>query len=119
MSPERRSFLSRLSIAGIGYHLTRGITEGRGSGAYTLGGDGGEHLIHFRDRGDIFIKVGTGTGAENMAIGTQQVRLGTGIPIHRHPHTEESFYVLGGSGVVTLDDTPHRIEEGGSVFIPK
>jgi quercetin dioxygenase-like cupin family protein len=52
-------------------------------------------------------------------LGTQQVKLGTGIPIHRHPQTEEAFYVLGGSGIVTLDDSPHPVQEGGTIFIPK
>jgi quercetin dioxygenase-like cupin family protein len=119
MNPERRSFLSRLGVAGIGYHLTHGISNARSSGGFTLGSDGGEHLIHFRDHGDVFIKAGSGTGADNVALGTQQVKLGTGIPIHRHPQTEEAFYVLGGSGIVTLDDTPHPVEEGGTIFIPK
>ena len=57
----------------------------------------GEHLVHFRDRGNIFIKVGSVTGSDNLAMGTQQVMAGMGIPIHRHLQMEEAFYVLQGS----------------------
>jgi quercetin dioxygenase-like cupin family protein len=118
---ERRSFLSRLGAAGITYGLAHNVGDARpaGSGGFALGSGGGEHLIHFRDHGEVFIKAGSGTGAENIAFGTQQVKPGTGIPLHRHPQTEEAFYVLGGSGIVTLDDKPHPLEQGAAIFIPK
>lgn len=45
---------------------------------YVLGAREGEHLSHFGDAGNIFIKVGPGTGSENFALGTQQVRVGWG-----------------------------------------
>ena len=60
--------------------------------------------VHFRDRGDIVIKLGTATGSDNLAMGTQQVKIGTGIPIHRHFKMDEAFYVLEGSGSVVLED---------------
>lgn len=88
-------------------------------GGYVLAGNEGEHLVHFRDHGDIFIKAGGARGSEDLALGTQQVTLGTGIPIHRHPRSEESFYVLNGSGIVMLDDIPHPFERGATIFIPK
>jgi quercetin dioxygenase-like cupin family protein len=120
-SADRRSFISRLGAAGIGYHLTHGMAEAGAlhSHGFTLGSGGGQHLIHFRDKGDVVIKVGSSTGSDNIAMGTQQVKQGTGIPIHRHPQTEETFYVLGGSGVVTFDDASHPFEQGGTIFIPK
>jgi hypothetical protein len=34
----------------------------------------GEHLVHFRGAGKVFIKVGSATGSDNLALGTQQVR---------------------------------------------
>ena len=89
------------------------------SGGYVLEAEAGEHLIHFRDHGNIVIKAGTATGSEGLALGTQQVTVGAGIPVHRHLHADESFYVLGGSGVVTLNDTEHRVGTGGAIFIPK
>ena len=100
--------------------LARGV-EGRANAhpAEVLGPDGGEHLIHFRDRGNIFIKIGTATGSNNLAMGTQQVMVGTGIPIHRHFKMDEAFYVLEGSGIFILNDARHSFEKGGTIFIPK
>jgi quercetin dioxygenase-like cupin family protein len=86
---------------------------------YVLGAIGGEHLVHFRDLGDIFIKADPVTGSSNLALGTQQVPVGAGIPIHRHLQMDETFYVLEGSGTFTLNDVPHSFEKGGTIFIPQ
>ena len=86
---------------------------------YVLGPSGGEHLIHFRDGGNIFIKVDPVSGARNLAMGTQQLPAGGGIPVHRHFHMEEAFYVLEGRGTFTLDDVPYACEKGGTIFIPR
>ena len=86
---------------------------------YVLGAEEGEHLIHFRDGGNIFIKVDPVTGSNNLGLGTQQLPKGSGIPVHRHLHKDEAFYVLEGSGMVTLNDVCHPCERGGTIFIPK
>jgi quercetin dioxygenase-like cupin family protein len=86
---------------------------------YVLGAREGEHLIHFRDAGNIFIKVDPVKGSNNFALGTQQLPKGSGIPVHRHFHMDEAFYVLEGSGTVTLNDVRHSCERGGTIFIPK
>jgi len=85
---------------------------------YVLGATEGEHLIHFRDHGNIFIKVGSGSGSDKFAMGTQQVTLGAGVPIHRHPLMDEAFYVLQGSGTFILNDARFPFEKGGTIFIP-
>ena len=86
---------------------------------YVLGAEEGEHLIHFRDGGNIFIKVDPVTGSNNFGLGTQQLPKGSGIPVHRHLHKDEAFYILEGSGMVTLNDVCHPCERGGTIFIPK
>jgi quercetin dioxygenase-like cupin family protein len=86
---------------------------------YVLGAGEDEHLIHFRDGGNIFVKVDPVKGSNNLALGTQQLPKGSGIPVHRHPHNDEAFYVLEGSGSVTLNDVRHSCERGGTIFIPK
>jgi quercetin dioxygenase-like cupin family protein len=86
---------------------------------YVMGADGGEQLVHFRDQGKIFIKIGSATGSEHLAVGTQQVMAGTGIPVHRHFEMDEAFYVMAGSGTLTLNDVPHPFERGATIFIPK
>lgn len=101
--------------------LPHGLTDGRvpPQSAGVLAHDEGEHLIHFRDRGNLFIKIGAATGSTNVAMGTQQVMAGSGIPVHRHFKMDEAFWVLEGSGIVILDDVPHPFEKGATIFIPK
>jgi quercetin dioxygenase-like cupin family protein len=65
------------------------------------------------------IKVGPATGSDDLALGTQQVPVGAGIPIHRHFRMDEAFYVLEGSGIFTLNDAQHPFGKGGTIFIPK
>jgi len=79
----------------------------------------GEHLVHFRDGGNIFIKLGSATGSEDLAIGTQQVMVGSGIPVHRHLKMDEAFWVLEGGGVLTLSDERHAFEKGATILIPR
>jgi len=118
---QRRSFLFTAGGLAIGQFFSQGAMRGEGGNhpGYLLGADKGEHLLHFRDRGDIFIKVGAATGSANLALGTQQVKVGTGIPIHRHFKMDEAFYVLEGSGTFVLSDERHTFDKGASVFIPK
>jgi quercetin dioxygenase-like cupin family protein len=86
---------------------------------YVLNAAGGEHLIHFRDGGNIFIKLGSATGSEDLAIGTQQVMAGSGIPVHRHLKMDEAFWVLEGGGVLTLSDERLAFEKGATILIPR
>jgi quercetin dioxygenase-like cupin family protein len=84
---------------------------------YVLGPNEGEHLI--MRGGNIFIKVDPTRGMNSLAMGTQQVLKDVGIPIHRHFEMDEAFYVIDGTGTFVLDDVSHRLEKGGSIFIPK
>jgi len=86
---------------------------------YVLGATEGEHLIHFRDAGDIFIKAGPATGSDNFALGTQQLPAGGGIPVHRHFRMDEAFYVLEGSGIFTLNDARTVLIRAQQYSFPK
>lgn len=114
---ERRSFLFGLGSLGVSQILpqTNPTAHPTAPQGYVLGPTEGEHLIHFRDHGNIYIK----TSSANLAFGTQQVMVGTGIPIHRHFHMDEAFYILEGSGIFILNDAPHPFEKGGTIFIPR
>jgi quercetin dioxygenase-like cupin family protein len=79
----------------------------------------GEHLIHFRDHGNITIKFSGANGSNHFALGTQQVMAGGGIPIHRHVEMEEAFYVVEGGGILVLHDERHAFEKGATIFIPR
>jgi len=121
LEAKRRSFLFSLGGLGISQVLPPGMTRAQGEAprGYVLGAAEGEHLVHFRDHGNIFIKAGAATGSDNLALGTQQVTVGAGIPIHRHLKMDEAFYVLEGSGIFILNDVRHPFEKGGTIFIPK
>jgi quercetin dioxygenase-like cupin family protein len=84
---------------------------------YVLRADEGEHLI--LRGGNIFIKADPTRGSPGLAMGTQQILPGVGIPIHRHFRMDESFYVIGGAGTFILEDVRHPIQAGGAIFIPK
>jgi len=121
LEQKRRTFLLGLGGLGISGIFPQGKTMAQAAGpqGYVLGATEGEQLIHFRDHGKIFIMVGSATGSDNLALGTQQVTVGAGIPIHRHFQMDEAFYVLEGSGIFILNDVRHPFEKGGSIFIPK
>ncbi len=121
LEAKRRSFLFGLGGLGISQVLPLGMTRAQAEvpQGYVLGAAEGEHLVHFRDHGNIFIKAGAATGSDNLALGTQQVTVGAGIPIHRHLKMDEAFYVLEGSGIFILNDVRHPFEKGGTIFIPK
>jgi quercetin dioxygenase-like cupin family protein len=117
---DRRSFLIGLGGLGLSQVISQNVIEAQvaATQGYVLSATDGEHLVHFRDHGNIYIKAGSATGSSKMAFGTQQVTLAAGIPVHRHLEMDEAFYVLEGSGTVTLNDVPHGFEKGGSIFIP-
>ena len=121
LEQERRSFLLGLGSIGISKLLVQGAPPAQTAQpqGYALGPSEGEHLIHFRDHGNIYIKAGPATGSNGLALGTQQVMRGAGIPVHRHLRMEEAFYVLEGSGILVLNDVPHAFEKGGTIFIPR
>src|SRR5205809_123177 len=57
---------------------------------YVLGPTEGEHLI--RNAGSIFIKVDPSRGSTNMALGTQQVPIGTGIRVQHARRAAKAIY---------------------------
>jgi len=118
---KRRSFLFSLGAIGFSQVLPQNViaAEAATRQGYVLGTNEGEQLVHFRDSGKIVINVGSATGSDNLAFGTQQVMVGTGIPIHRHFQMDEAFLVLEGSGVFILNDVRHPFEKGATIFIPK
>ena len=118
---DRRQFAIALASLGFAALVPDGVSAGTTApptGAVLAAAEG-EHLIHFRDGGDIFIKASAAAGFPDLAVGTQQVKVGTGIPTHRHPAMSEAFFVLAGSGTVVLDDVRHPFDKGATIVIPK
>src|SRR6185436_8973949 len=99
---RRRTHLNRMILFMHANHLW-GVpmtpTQASAPQGYVLGAGEGERLAHFADAGEILIGVCPVAGSASFALGTQQVRAGGGIPVHRHPEKDEAFYVLEGSGI--------------------
>jgi len=83
---------------------------------YVLGPTEGEHLI--RNAGSLLIKVDPSRGSSNMALGTQQVPIRAGIPVHQHNEADEVLFVLEGAGFGILGDTRMSIEKGSAIYVP-
>jgi quercetin dioxygenase-like cupin family protein len=109
-------FGSRQSGMPVTRWRIEGVTQDQRKG-YVLGPHEGEHLI--RRGGNIFIKTDPARGSAAFSMGTQQVPAGVGIAIHRHLEMDEAFYVLDGAGDFILNEVPHPIGKGSSIFIPK
>jgi len=93
------------------------LGQGVDQKGYVLGPSEGEHLI--QRGGSIFIKADPTKGSNGLAMGTQQVLAGVGIPIHRHFEMDEAFYIVEGGGTFVIDDAPHPFDKGSSIFIPR
>ena len=104
---------------GIGQAVRPNVAETqlRPTQGYVLGPTEGEHLI--RNAGSIFIKVDPSRGSINMALGTQQVPIRTGIGVHQHHEADEALFVLEDAGFGILGDTRIHVEKGSAVYIPK
>lgn len=116
--PSRRSVVVGAAGLAAGHLLQApAMAQGVAHKGYVLAPSEGEHLI--QRGGHIFIKVDPTKGSNSLAMGTQQVLAGVGIPIHRHFEMDEAFYVIDGGGTFILDDEGHAIDKGSSIFIPK
>lgn len=80
---------------------------------YVLGPTDGEHLI--RNARSIF----PSRGSNNMALGTQQVPIRTGIRVHQHQEADEVLFVLEGTGFGMLGAARMPVERGSAIYIPK
>jgi len=57
------------------------------------------------------------TPTDGMVTGVAEVPQGGFLALHRHEQAE-TYYVLGGEGVVSLDGARHEVGPGSTVFIP-
>jgi mannose-6-phosphate isomerase-like protein (cupin superfamily) len=81
-----------------------------------LGPAEGEHLI--RNAGTLLIKVDPSRGSNNMALGTQQVPIRAGIPVHQHNEADEVLFVLEGTGFGILGEARMSVEKGSAMYVP-
>ena len=71
------------------------------------------------ERGQVSWKELLGDPAEgaDMVMGVARLRPGETLEAHRHAQPE-TYFMLAGHGVVTIDGASHHIDAGTLVFIP-
>ncbi|HEX5705366.1 MAG TPA: cupin domain-containing protein [Pyrinomonadaceae bacterium] len=83
---------------------------------YVLAASDGEVI---RRKGNtVTVKVDPKTGSPGMAMGTQALEPGVGIPVHMHEHEDEVLFIHGGRGVAVLGEKKKEVGQGDTVFIP-
>jgi quercetin dioxygenase-like cupin family protein len=86
-------------------------------GGYVLAAGEGEVI---RRKGNtVTVKVDPKTGSPGMAMGTQALEPGVGIPIHMHEHADEVLFIHAGRGVAVLGGQRKEVGEGDTVFVPR
>lgn len=62
---------------------------------------------------------GDRTPTSQMTLGITEVGPGQPSPFHLHRHAQaEIYYVISGTGVVSIDGVEHALGPGSSVFVP-
>jgi quercetin dioxygenase-like cupin family protein len=85
-------------------------------GGYVLAAGKGDVI---RRKGNtVTVKVDPRTGSPSMAMGTQVLDAGAGIPVHRHENEDEVLYIDDGSAVAVLGEQRNEVKKGDTVFIP-
>src|SRR3954451_19626067 len=57
------------------------------------------------------------TPSERLTVGVARLPGGGSLPAHHHEQAEV-YYVLEGTGLVTVDGATHRLRPAAAVFIP-
>lgn len=79
-----------------------------------------EGEIFSPDRGGrtTMIKVSPKTGSENLSMVIQKMPNNTRIPVHKHNHTEEVFFVKSGIGKLIIENDTILVKEGDAIYVP-
>jgi len=108
----RRTLLVRLGAASVAL-----LAWGQGTReVYVLPPGAGEVLE--RASGSVVIKASPRTGSSRLAVGTQTLRPGAGIGVHRHVGADEVRIVQKGTGWVLVNGRKLAVEPGATAFVP-
>jgi len=87
--------------------------------ASILRADGGELWLIGPRRAPVQIQVGRHTGSTRMAMGSEDIVSGDGIPVHKHGREDEIIFIHIGEGTVTLGEERVKVKAGDSIFVPQ
>ena len=120
-----RSFHRGFWVATTGVSVFLYVLIARGAGpspssaantGYVLGPDEGEILN--RTNGKVVVKVDPRRGSPTMALGTQDLIIGAGIPMHRHETADEVLLFEQGHAHAVLDGKIVDVGPGSTVYVP-
>lgn len=94
--------------------VTGGAPAPRG---YVLGPEEGEVLS--RPNGRVVVKVDPRRGSHGMALGTQDLVPGAGIPMHRHETADEVLVIERGHARAVIEGQRIEVSRGSTVFVPR
>jgi quercetin dioxygenase-like cupin family protein len=78
----------------------------------------GEGEVLRRKGNTVTIKASPKTGSPAMAMGTQVLDPGVGIPVHMHEQEDEVLFVHAGGGVAVVGGQRKEVGRGDTVFVP-
>jgi quercetin dioxygenase-like cupin family protein len=59
------------------------------------------------------------TPTDSLTVGVADIQPGAPDDLHLHRHEPaEAYYILAGTGVVSIDGELHDIREGSTIFVP-
>jgi quercetin dioxygenase-like cupin family protein len=116
---NRRDLLAAMTGFAVGGVLGghAAIAQASAARGYHFSAAEGETIA--RPSGDIVIKVDPTRGSPALAMGTQHLKPGAGIPVHRHDLMDEILLIQEGRGFAILDDQRTPIAKGSTIFVPK
>ena len=79
----------------------------------------GEGEVLHRPNGKVIVKVDPKTGSSRLAMGTQQLKAGAGILVHKHEQADEVLYIEKGSATAILGDRRAQVAPGTTIYIPR
>ena len=59
------------------------------------------------------------TGTNSVAMGIEDFAVGGSTPDHAHPHSDEIFFVISGTGRIVIDGTSREVGPGDAIWIPR
>ena len=60
----------------------------------------------------------TTSNIERCSLAEEVLPVGAAVGRHHHLETEEIYYILSGSGLMTVGDETRKVEAGDAIFIP-
>ena len=55
----------------------------------------------------------------SVSLLTEELIPGSSIPVHKHLHEDEFFFIISGTGIIKIDEKAFPFKPGTTAFVPK